>query len=274
MSYKSKILINLDESEWAKAENSHEPIVSKFDYDAVQRILAIDTRIAPRHNKVHLFSGLLICGCCGGGMTRKITGNGTRRYVYYFCPASKRKGCRLSFVVRENDLVQTVTAKIREHIANIQQIADHLSKPYIEDIFKKGYSHRIATYIQNISDLQMYKSHLCHSLTCDIINHAEFQELQIYYDREIDRLHTEIASLQGKLHSIKNSHKTEFIWMDNFLEFDSVSELSRYAVARMIQKITIIGKNEIEIDFVCRDEYKEVVQYLAMGGCDYGKKKS
>ena len=62
-------------SEWIRVEGTHEAIIQKHDFDLVQRLRRIDTRTSPKSDKVYLFSGILICGCCGCRMTRK-----TNRY--------------------------------------------------------------------------------------------------------------------------------------------------------------------------------------------------
>ena len=52
-------------SEWIRVEGTHEAIIQKHDFDLVQRLRRIDTRTSPKSDKVYLFSGILICGCCG-----------------------------------------------------------------------------------------------------------------------------------------------------------------------------------------------------------------
>ena len=267
--YKSKTILNLGENKWAKTENAHPYIISKMDYDAVQRVLALDTRTAPKHNEVHIFSGLLICGCCGGNITRKTV----KKYIYYYCPTGKSNGCHLSFVLSEKDLLQLVAKQIEERIVDIQKLTHFLSTIQIEELMKKGYVQQIAKYSQNIHELQKYKIHLHDSLTRSIIDEVEFLTFQNYYDREIARLSVEIIALQKKNHHTKETLKSEFAWMNNFLQFIDLTELDRSAVVKMIQKIQVLNKNEITVDFVCRCEYEQVIRYLTSGGYGYGEKE-
>jgi len=57
-SYKTKIIRSLPENEWMKTENAHQPIISRIDFEAVQRTLLLDTRTSPHHKNLHPFSGL------------------------------------------------------------------------------------------------------------------------------------------------------------------------------------------------------------------------
>ena len=64
------------EKAWSKlaksyAEAGMESEAIKQDFDLVQRIRGLDTRTSPKQDTVYLFSGVLICGCCGSRMTRK-----------------------------------------------------------------------------------------------------------------------------------------------------------------------------------------------------------
>lgn len=75
LNYKSRTILHLDEGEWIKVKNTHLSIMAKLDYNAVQRILAKDTRAAPLQSLVYIFSGLLICGHCGCNLVRKTSRN-------------------------------------------------------------------------------------------------------------------------------------------------------------------------------------------------------
>lgn len=46
---------------------------------------------APGGDSVYLFSGLLVCGSCGGRMTRKVNTYKKKKYVYYRCPIGRSR---------------------------------------------------------------------------------------------------------------------------------------------------------------------------------------
>ncbi len=64
--YKIKDIVDRPEDEWKRTEEAHKAIIAPMDFDLAQRILKLDTRSTPGSEKVHLFSGMLYCGCCGG----------------------------------------------------------------------------------------------------------------------------------------------------------------------------------------------------------------
>ena len=69
--HKIKDIIEKPAEEWIRTENAHAPIIRRHDFELVQKIMGLDTRTAPDGDGVYLFSGILICRCGGGRMTRK-----------------------------------------------------------------------------------------------------------------------------------------------------------------------------------------------------------
>ena len=113
--HKLRNVIQKPDEEWIRVENAHEAIIHKRDFDLVQHIMGLDTRTAPEGEKVYLFSGLLVCGCCGARMTRKTNTVGGKKYIYYHCPTGKKHGCPHPVMLREDDLIQCVLASVQAH---------------------------------------------------------------------------------------------------------------------------------------------------------------
>lgn len=91
--FKLKEMESRPSSEWVRVENAHEAIIDRNDFDLVQRIRNLDTRTSPQKDKVYLFSGILVCGCCGSRMVRKTNRYKDKEYHYYYCPTGKKNGC-------------------------------------------------------------------------------------------------------------------------------------------------------------------------------------
>ena len=77
------------ESDWIRIEKNHEPIINDRDFEIVQRLLGMDTRISPDSDMVYNLSGIAVCADCGSPMTRKITTAGDKKYAYYICSNHK-----------------------------------------------------------------------------------------------------------------------------------------------------------------------------------------
>ena len=107
--YKIKQMEQRPSSEWIRVSDAHEPLIAKQDFELVQRIRRLDTRTSPKQDTVYLFSGVLICGCCGSRMTRKTNRVKGKEYHYYYCPTGKSMAAQPGNA-QGSDLVECVKA--------------------------------------------------------------------------------------------------------------------------------------------------------------------
>ena len=89
--HKLKKTVYVPKNERIIVKKNHQPIVSKEVFECVQRLMEIDTRIAPNQSKVYLFSGIIKCGECGSNLVRKNNGTKEKPYMYYICNNLKNK---------------------------------------------------------------------------------------------------------------------------------------------------------------------------------------
>lgn len=93
--YKIKKRTEKEEKDWIRCENTHEAIISKEDFKIVYELFKKDTRVAPEKETLHILSGFVKCGCCGGNMTRKTIPIYGKKYIYLVCIENKNKnGCK------------------------------------------------------------------------------------------------------------------------------------------------------------------------------------
>ncbi|MEA5002740.1 MAG: recombinase family protein, partial [Christensenella sp.] len=127
VNYKIKDVVEKPCSEWKRTVGAHDAIVSAQDFDLAQRIMKLDTRSTPGSDRVYLFSGVLICGCCGGRMTRKTNRYKEREYHYYYCPTGKKHGCTDAVMVKEDDLSECILESVKAHICGIVSLESVLA---------------------------------------------------------------------------------------------------------------------------------------------------
>ena len=105
-----------------------EPLVSKEDFDKVQEIRKRRAAQSCNRNSVRMsFSGMVKCGCCGGGFSRR----NAVKYRRWGCNTRERKGGSVcdSRPIREEELVAAVrvimekddfdTAELRRKVSKI-----------------------------------------------------------------------------------------------------------------------------------------------------------
>lgn len=118
--YKVKTQVMKPEDEWVRVEGTHEPVISKKDFNLVQELLKRDTRISPDTKALYPLAGLVRCGGCLEPMVRKTVPAGGKKYVYYVCSGNKKDRTVCSaHRITEKTLTDTVLYLLRAHIENV-----------------------------------------------------------------------------------------------------------------------------------------------------------
>ena len=126
----------VDRSQWHITENVHEPIISRSDFETVQRILENAPVKRPNGDgEIHPLSGLLFCKDCGAKMHIRIDyRNGGKRHVAYCSEYHKGKAknpkCSSPHIMDADLLMQTV-AEVLKKIEDYDTIKRFLQGKYI-----------------------------------------------------------------------------------------------------------------------------------------------
>ena len=264
--HKLRNVIQKPEEEWIRVENAHEAIIRKRDFDLVQHIMGLDTRTAPEGEKVYLFSGLLVCGCCGARMTRKTNTVGGKKYIYYHCPTGKKNGCTHPVMLREDDLIQCVLASVQAHIKNVVSVDELLNSISEETINRElvaGCKAQIAENRAQLEQIGMFKAGLYENFVKGMLDKAEYKSLRDGYSERMEELRSAIDQLRQEMERVTDRTSKRQKWAQQFREFSNMTELDRRAVVTLIQSIRIISKTELKITFRYQMEYDAALQKLS-----------
>jgi DNA invertase Pin-like site-specific DNA recombinase len=258
--YKVKDIVHKPKSEWQRTEEAHEGIVSASDFDLVQRIMRLDTRTAPGNDAVYLLSGILICGSCGGRMTRKTVPSRGIKYRYYYCPTTKKRGCKDAVTLREDELHRSVTECVKAQVANIVSIDEILATSDAQLTAKalaEEYLTQIAEINSQLNQAQLFKNGLYEKMVHGIISQKDFKLLEAKYNEDILGLNADIALLQEKHDDILSGKGERLRWMERFKDFAGITELDRRMVISLIQSIRVLGKKKLKVTFNYQAEFEK-----------------
>ena len=265
--YKLKELEQRPSSEWVRVKDTHEAIITKQDYDLIQRIAGLDTRTAPDKSSVYLFSGILICGCCGGRMTRKTNRVKDKEYRYYYCPTGKKHGCTNPVMIKENTLVDCVLECLKSYVRNVASLGEILSTIDQSKINRELVNQYTSQIVQNEQQLEKnmtFKSQLYENLISGMITKEEYTSFKAKYTRVEERIRGSIKQLKAQLDDVLENRSERLRWVNRFTEFANLTELDRKVIIQLIQSVRVVGKKEIDIRFNYEDEYKRAMEMLAL----------
>lgn len=256
-SYKVHKRIIKDESEWTVIEDSHEAIISKIDFDSVQKVLKCDTRRSPGGKAVGLFSGMIFCGDCGASMVRKTVHAGEKKYVYYVCSAHKQDKSCSPHRMRDVALEEIVLDSVKQHIREVIDMSELLT---ITDTapLRTAQAQKVQRQLdkkhEEYEKLQKLLMSLYENLTEGIIDREEYTRLKASFTARADEAEKQMDALRENLKEIQN-HGTENAWMNEFTKRQGLTSLDRAVVVALIDKILIHSNDVVEIMYRWQDEF-------------------
>ena len=265
--YKIKQLEQKPESEWIRIPDAHEALITKQDFDLVQRIRGLDTRTSPKQDTVYLFSGVLICGCCGSRMTRKTNRVNGKEYHYYYCPTGKKHGCTNPVMLKESKLIDCVQESLKAYIQNVaslETLLNSIDQSSINQALAKEYTDHISENERRLEHAQNCKSRLYENLVEGMITKEEYASYKVKYTRQAEEIKAAITALKEKLKDVLENKSERNRWISHFTQFESMETLDRKALIHMVQSIQVQGKKELDIRFNYMDEYEKALRLAAL----------
>lgn len=258
INYKVKARRNREPGQWYRVENMHEPIVEKDTFELVQKILANDLRTSPGEENVYMFSGIVVCGCCGEKLLRyKKTLKG-KEYIYYGC-YDKKKILRCPGVcIRENKLEQAVTQTVRQHIASIIKMAELLedikSIPLKEQELK-SIDLLVEEQEKEIQRIGRLKLKLYEDYHDQFISRQEYRDFEMIYRQREKDAEQKKEELQKKKEQFLQGDTVLQRWLEEFSVHRNVEHLNRFLLVTLVEQVKVFSANEIEVQFRYKDEF-------------------
>ena len=261
--YKVKKIIERDKSEWSIIPNNHEAIISKEQFDTVQKLIANDTRVKPGNKTPYLFSGFLECADCHSSLVRRCGKFKDKTYGYYMCSTNKLGlGCS-SHRVNENVLHIAVLTAVNTYCKNVSDLSVKLNR-ISPDKIKTAQTKRIDDAERkkknDIDDLK----HTISVVKARCLENLETQDAcneicdDIY--NEIARLEDEILKLSLEKNNVLSEYEKNIAWIAAFTQMGELKELNRMVLARLVDRIYVYEDKRIVIRFNYQDKYEELLK--------------
>lgn len=254
VSYKSKHKKRLPESEWIKVENTHEPIISKEVFEAVQNMGKKKTRPVKDTPNITLFSKVLFCADCGKSMVRKYSRNsyGPRR-ISYICKSYKLHGSVLcsSHKIEEYVLTDLVLNAIKDEGRKLLREEEVAKLHALQVNESKGFlNKKLEDTLKERDKVSSYKERLYEDYADDILTKDEYKALKRKYERKSSEINIKIAQINQEIENLEDDKYDELKkWIEQFKNYMDISELKREVIVELIDRIEVCENNEICIHF-------------------------
>ena len=255
--HKIKKIINVPKEERIIVENNHQPIIEKDIFENVQRLMLLDTRIAPNKEQLYLLSGIINCLECGSNLVRKNNGTKDKPYIYYICNNAKnKKGC-VGANIKENILENIIFEVIKSHInsiINLEKIINIINNlPYTTREIKK-FNKMINTKKEELLKYKNIKLKIYEDLKSGLLTQEEYREFVDLYTNRIKENESLILKFEKEIKILLDKSSPNQLWIQHFKKYKNIQKLDREIVVNLIEKIEVNKNKVINIHFKYKDE--------------------
>ena len=265
--HKVKKRIIKDNDQCTKVENTHEALVSKRDFELVQKTLKLDTRNAPGDDSCYPLAGMLTCADCGANFRRRPRTVDGKIYVYYECNeyySSHRKRCS-SHAVREDKVEELVLKTIQcqiDVLLVMEECIQQLDLTMLMEIDRNRLNKQIAMHSADVEKYRGMVKKLYEDLFAGVITKDEYIAFKEEFEIKAKSAEKGLIDAKIELKNIDNKSSRHYKWVEHFLKYQNVTELTREMVVELVDAIMIYDKNHIEIVLAFQDDYMEAVNEL------------
>ena len=246
-----KMKINEGEVPQYYVENSHPAIVTAEMFDLVQQELDRRKEQKTQQNGTSMFSGKIMCGCCGAAYGSKVWhSNDQYRRVIWRCNAKYRnqEKCTTPHLT-ENEIQAAFVNVMNRLIENKNNIiAD--SKMLMKQLTD------CTDLEKEMTQLQVEMNVLSEMLRNAIDENARAAIDQEEYNRRYDELEVRYKALATKYDEIGLEKRRRQFMRDSFRQFistiehaDVVTEFSPGAWTALVESIIVHAKDDIHFNF-------------------------
>ena len=249
--YKIKKRHMKNESEWIRVEDMHEAIISRKEFELVQKLLLRDTRVAPTQTQVFPLSGMIFCADCGDAMIRKTVPSGSKRYVYYVCAGNKRdrSSCSSHMISREI-LDGAVLGLIKSFIGGampLEEVADIVKNTPVMKPRLARIDRQVRSLQNEMDKKKKRKGNLYRDYKDEILTKSEYIMMKDHYNKAIAEDERRILSLKEEKDNLLSEGSQQQVWLRKLQDYRFATEIDRELLAYLIEKIEVIDKKRLQV---------------------------
>lgn len=272
-SFKNHKVINVAKEDWVRFEKTHEPIITKADFDKIQSLIKVNAkRLSNTGERIYsIYNGVLKCADCGRAMYKQEDKRGNRQLSNYFCNTYlyiSKTSCS-SHKIKTDDLNDIVLESVQLQVKLVIELDRSLKR-----LFFKNNRETVESEYKNNTRIAEIK-----------INNLKNKKLQLYEDwkfNNIDKdefinqsklIEEDIKLVEEKLELITKTYRDNIkmikrndYWINHYRRNKKIKKLTREVIKELIDVIYITADGNVDIRFKYSNEYKELVTYLENEG--------
>lgn len=270
-SYKDHREIPKAEEDWIRCENTHESIITKEDFNKVQKIIKSNTiKRKKKEFAYSIYNGKLKCADCGKAMFKQEDKRGNRNLSNYFCSSHLylSKSCS-AHKIKTSVLNNTILEAIQLQVKLVIELDRSVKKLF----FRSNRNQIETTYKANIRlaeiKLENYKEKKRENYKewkFNNIDKKEFENNLNDYDSKINKLQEDIERYNSSYQeTIKRIRKDDY-WISHYKRNRKIKKVTKEVLDELIDSIFVNEDGSLVINFKYHDEYLGLLNYIENEG--------
>ena len=262
--------VTKDKDEWIKSINTHEPLITREEFEKVQQTIRHNTKSKSDPTNYSIFRGILKCADCGRAMTKQEDHRGNRDISNYFCMnyLTTSKQCS-PHKIKTSILEKAVLESIQLQVKLVIELERSMNKLFFKnnkDSLENEYKNNVRIAEMKINNLKEQKRESYEQWKFNEIDKEEFDKTSNNIDLKIKQYESDIELYTSTYReTIKKIRKNDY-WIGHYKRNRRIKSLSKTVLNELIDVIYVTEDGRVDIKFKYQDEYVSLVNYLESEG--------
>lgn len=245
ISFKDKRKVRKPQDEWWRVENTHEAIITKEDFENIQKMIE-SRRRQRKDGTTQIFAGLVKCADCGWSLAYGMNRQNKNPYGFYHCSKNGQglRQCSMHYI-RYDVLYAYVLSRLQYWFKEVQKDESRI----LQQILKSSDSERNSARKKTASELKKARKRQSEIDTLfrriyedrvkGTITERNFSMLSETYQTEQETLVQTIETLQQQLAQDTQDTADAEKWIAIIKQYASPAELTAELLNALIEKILV-----------------------------------
>lgn len=262
--YKVKKVIYKDASEWSRTEGAHEAIISRKEYNIVQRLMGEDCRSSHGAESVHPLSGRIFCSDCGSRAKRRVVTYKGKQYVYYNCPNGGKGGNCEGRSISERELEAAVLATLQVQIQAILDIDEAMAQLNTTS-WEQRELRKLRVEMDSLQE-QLAKNtsritEAYEDFRDGLIDKDDLLLLKETFSLRTKQVQDSLETLSQREAEIQEGLDDPLGWIGQFRAYRNITALSRALVVNLVDCILLYPDKRIQVKLRHTDQLRDAAEF-------------
>ncbi len=260
VSYKVNKCVKKPQEEWVRVPNTHEPIVSREDFEIVQDLLRTDIRAGNGKEKAHIYAGILFCGDCMEPMQRRAYRYKGQENVSFICATNNRgEGCT-RHTIPEEDLNALVLAGLRQQIdlfLDKTGVLAHIGEMEIDFEEVAAFDRELKKLREEQDKYLSLREGLYEDFKKGILTEEDFKSFRAIYEQRYQAAQQAIGRQEETIKALFKSGVEAGASLERMKTVMQVAELDRMTLITFVKRILVYEDKRVYVEMRHRELFSK-----------------